>query len=330
MILHPAIIALLLSSGLMSVLILYASWYGVKIVRKWDLASGSSAQLELERRTYLISTILAYVFGFQLFSLFLYVYTADSLCTLFTGAMCAAGTLQVNAYGYPVLIFKLLNFLLAGFWLIVNYADNRGYDYPLIRFKYLFLIGLAPLLVEETVLQTRYFLGLHANIITSCCGTLFSASGPSVASDLSSFPAPLMKALFAAAMIAVIATALYYAWKGKGAYLLAAFSAAALLVSLTSVLSFIGPYIYELPTHHCPFCLLQREYGYVGYPLYLTLLCGSVAGMGAGLLAPFRRRASLAGVVPGLQKKLAGIAAGSFVLFTLIAVYRILTSNLVM
>jgi hypothetical protein len=330
MILHPAVIALLLSSGLMSMLVVYASWYGFRIVRKWDLASGSSAQLELERRTYLISTILAYVFGFQLFSLFLYVYTADSLCTLFTGAMCAAGTLNVNGYGYPVLIFKLVNFLLAGFWLIVNYADNRGYDYPLIRFKYFFLIGLAPLLIEETVLQTRYFLGLHANIITSCCGTLFSTTGPSVASDLSSFPASVMKTAFAVNMFAVISTGIFYTWKGKGSSLLAALSAAALLVSLTSVLSFIGPYVYELPTHHCPFCLLQKEYTYVGYPIYFALLSGTVTGMGTGLLALFRKRASLAGVVPGLQKKLAIISVVSFALFTLIVIYRIAASNLVM
>jgi uncharacterized integral membrane protein len=99
--------------------------------------------LILERRTYIISTILAYLFGFQLLSLFLYIFTADHLHTLFVGAMCAAGTLYVNAYGYPALIMKVINFLLAGLWLILNYADNRAYDYPLIRKKYFFLLIIA-------------------------------------------------------------------------------------------------------------------------------------------------------------------------------------------
>lgn len=58
--------------------------------------------------------------------------------------MCAAGTLYVNSYGYPVLILKVINFLFAGLWLIVNYTDNRGYDYPLIKIKYLFLLILTP------------------------------------------------------------------------------------------------------------------------------------------------------------------------------------------
>ena len=105
MTLHPGIIALLIASGLISFLALYAAWYGVVILRHWDIGSGSSRQLDLERRTYLISTILSNVFIFQLLSLFLFIYTADSLCTLFTGAMCAAGTLNVNGYGYPVLLF---------------------------------------------------------------------------------------------------------------------------------------------------------------------------------------------------------------------------------
>ena len=49
--------------------------------------------------------------------------------------MCAAGSLYANDYGYPTLIVKLVNFLLAGIWLILNYVDNQGYDYPLIKTK---------------------------------------------------------------------------------------------------------------------------------------------------------------------------------------------------
>ena len=40
---------------------------------------------------------MTYPFGFQLASLFLFIYTADHLHPLFVGAMCAAGTLYVNA-----------------------------------------------------------------------------------------------------------------------------------------------------------------------------------------------------------------------------------------
>jgi len=117
MILHPAIIALVLVSLLISGMVVYASFFGVQIIRRWDIQSGSEEQLGLERRTYLISTILTYMLVFQIGSLFLYVYTADSLHSLFVGAMCAAGTLNVNSYGYPTFLLKILNFVLAGLWL---------------------------------------------------------------------------------------------------------------------------------------------------------------------------------------------------------------------
>ena len=52
--------------------------------------------------------------------------------------------------------------------------------------------------------------------------------------------------------------------KNKGAYLFASLSGIAFVVSLASILSFISLYFYELPTHHCPFCILQKEYGYIG------------------------------------------------------------------
>lgn len=59
-------------------------------------------------------------------------------------------------------------------------------------------------------------------------------------------------------------------------------------VSLAAIISFISVYIYELPTHHCPFCIVMEEYGYIGYLLYLPLFGAAVTGMGIGVLLPFR------------------------------------------
>lgn len=330
MILHPAIIALLVSSGLMSLLTLYAAYYGFRIIRNWDVHSGSSIQLDLERRTYLISTVLAYVFGFQLISLFLFIYTADSLCTLFTGAMCAAGTLHVNEYGYPVLVLKVLNFILAGLWLIVNYTDNRGYDYPLIKIKYFFLICITPLLIGETALQASYFFNLHPDVITSCCGSLFSGSSRSTILELSAIPAHTMKTALLFILVIIVDSGVIFYRRQRGGYLYAIASAAAIPIALASVLSFIGPYLYELPTHHCPFCLLQKEYGYAGYPLYAALLGGGVSGMGVGVLMPFTSTTSLSGIIPALQKKLALFSVLSFFVFSVITLSILFTSHLVL
>jgi len=266
MIFHPIVIALYLSSVLISFMVLYSSFYGVQILRRWDIKSGSELQLILERKTYLISTLLAYLFGFQLLSLFLYIFTVDQLHTFFVGAMCAAGSLYANNYGYPALILKVFNFLLAGFWLILNYTDNKAYDYPLIKKKYSLLLILTPLIFAEMILQANYFLRLRPDIITSCCGTLFSSESSGLASEISVLPTVPMKVIFYLSMILTAASGIYYYRRNKGGYLFSSFSAITFLASIMAILSFVSVYFYELPTHHCPFCILQKEYGYIGYP----------------------------------------------------------------
>lgn len=328
MILHPAVLALLIGSLMISSMLLYAVWYGVWIVALWDIKSGSERQLSLERRTYLISTILSYALAFQLLSLFLFIYTADHLHSLFSGAMCAAGTLNVNAFGYPLLILKIVNFLLAGLWLIINHADTRGYDYPLIKIKYALLIAIAPIVFLETFFQFGYFLGLHADVITSCCGSLFSLDKPGLASDLAGLPAAPMEVAFYAGMAATACAGLYFYRKGRGGYLFSGVSFLTFIIAIASLISFICLYFYELPTHHCPFCILQKEYGYVGYALYITLLGGGMAGMGTGALQPLSKQGSMPHVIPALQKRLTALNLILYLLFTLIVTYRLLFSPL--
>lgn len=311
-------------------MVLYAAFAGALILRYWDINSGSETQLRLERKTYLISTIIGYALVFQLLSLFLFIYTADSIHPFFTGAMCAVGSLNVNQWGFPLVMLKIISFLLAGLWLILNFADNRGYDYPLIKPKYLLLLVMTPLILIETIMQANYFLGLNPEVITSCCGSLFTSDTKGVASEIISLPRSVMEITFYAAMIGALTLGVGFYRTGARGYGFAAAVLAALVISIASVISFISIYFYELPTHHCPFCILQKEYGYIGYLLYLLLLAGGLAGMGVGLLMPFRQIPSLKATLPAIQKHLALTSISFYLLFTAIATYQIIFSNLKM
>ena len=326
MILHPAVLALLVGASLSCLMLLYAGWYGLLILRRWEPLSGSELQLELERRTYLISTLVSYALFFELVSLFLFIYTADRLHPLFTGAMCAAGTLNANGFGYPLLLLKIADFLFAGVWLVVNHADNMGYDYPLIRIKYAGLVALAPLSLYEFYYLYGYFSGLHADIVTSCCGSLFSVERPGISGDLAALPSEPAMVLFYAVMAATLFSGVYFRWKGRGGYLFSILGGAAFVVSLVSIISFIGPYLYEI-RHHCPFDILQQEYGYIGYPLYVSLFGAAVAALSIGALTPFRSRGSMSQVIPLLTRRLAAIALILFLLFTLIVSCKIVFSS---
>lgn len=328
MILHPAIIALLAGSGIAAFMLLYSSWFSFGIIRRWDLQSGSEVQLNLEKRTYLISTVMSYVFGFQLISLFLFIYTADSLSSLFTGAMCAAGTLNVNSFGYPTFILKLVNFILAGSWLLLNHADNQAYDYPLIRKKYLLLLFITPFIGAETFFQTRYFLSLEADVITSCCGSLFSSEGRDVRSLFSYAPPVPLNILFYLSLVLTSVLGYFFRKKGRMAYFFSAVSACTFLISAWFLVNGIVLYIYELPTHHCPFCIFKQEYRYIGYLLYAALFAGVIPGLGVGLLQPFAGVSSLRSIIPMMQKKLALLCLWGYGGFFAVTLYSIISSAL--
>ena len=330
MIFHPGIMALLLGSTLSCLMLLYSGYYGLAILRGWDLRSGSERQLRLERRTYLVSTVVGYAFGFQLLSFFLFLFTADRLHPLFPGAMCAAGVLNVNRFGYPALLLKCVTFLLAGTWLILNAADNRGHDYPLIRKKYLFLLAVIPLVLAEGAVSALFFLSLDPNVITSCCGALFSPERQGVPSWLGGASPFVSLAGFYMGMAAFLAAWLYYRKHGKGGYLFSLASLATFLLSAVALVSVISLYVYEMPSHRCPFCLLHGEYGYVGYLLYAGLLGGGVTGAGVGLLMPHRKVASLAKSIPSMQDSLARATVILYFLFASVSTLEILLSNLQM
>ncbi len=327
MILHPPIIALLLGSLLVGFLLVLASWEAVRILRHWDLSSGSERQLGLERRTYLVSTVMGYACAFQVTSLFLFIYTADDLAPLFVGAMCAAGTLFVNPFGYPTLLLKTTGAVLAGVWLIVNHADNRGRDYPLIRWKYAFLLVLTPVVLGDAAAQAAFFGGLDADVITSCCGSLFGNAAPGVASELTSLPVAPVKIAFYAVTAALLFSCGWYLRRSTGGYAVSVLSILAFLTSMAALVSFISLYIYELPTHHCPFCILQREYHFIGYPLYASLFAGVISGTALGLLHRRRQTPSLRSPLRQLNRRLALAVMISFGLFAVLATVAMLSTS---
>lgn len=328
MILHPSIIALCSGSLLTSAILLYAAFFALRILRHWNLASGSEYQVTLEHRTYLISTIMACSMIFQILSLFLFIHTADSLSTLFKGAMCAAGTLNLNVFGYPALLLKLVTFLLAGLWLIINHLDNQGYDYPLIRFKYLLLLIITPLVTIESLLQGLYFFLMKPHVITSCCGSLFGSEAKGLVPKLALIPEIQLLAILAAAVISLLTAGFWHLRTRRGAGLFSAASLAAFLCGAAALVSALPVYIYALPSHHCPFCMLHREYGFVGYILYATLLGGAISGIGAGILQRFRNVDSLYSSLPSLQRSLIVYAMVLFAIFAAFAFWQVWFSEL--
>jgi hypothetical protein len=263
--------------------------------------------------------------AYELLSLFFFVAIADHLHLFINGAMCAAGTLFANSSGYPALILKLLSFLGGGLWLILNHLDQQFEDYPLLRLKYLLLLPLCLLILAETGTGLLFFAGLDTAIITSCCATIFDSQR--LASELIALPVPALRTLYFLGLAGVFGSGLHYLATGRGTLWFGLLNLSLLPVALAAIVSFFCLYFYELPTHHCPFCLLQREYHYIGYALYLSLLAGTVTGAGVGLIGIINRFRALAESAGRFQQRLAITALSAHAIFALLGCYPMIFSE---
>jgi hypothetical protein len=254
------------------------------------------------------------------------------MSVMFVGAMCAVGALNVNEFGFPALYLQLGLFFLAAMWLAVNHADSRARDYPLVKLKYALLLAAIPLFAASLWLQLSYFLGLKADVITSCCGSMFSTDAPTLASEVSAWAPKPALLIFYGTLGSAIALGAWH-WQHRdnlSGYATGLGALGAFLASIAGILAFVSLYIYEHPNHHCPFCILKPEYDYQGYWLYVPLFAAAAAGMSAGVLRLFAYRPSLAKVIPELTGRLAGVAALGYALFALVASLMIWRSNLIL
>jgi len=246
--------------------------------------------------------------------------------------MCAVGVLQANPWGFWALLLQLGVALASSQWLLLNHLSNQGRDFPWMRLKNALLLGLLPLFATNLFVLWRYFNNLQPEIVTSCCGSLFSAGASRLPSHLAALPPKLgMLVFFTGLALALLATA-FCAFCTKAppwaAAAAALFSALAFASSLLGVVSFLSLYIYEHPLHHCPFCVLKPEHHFVGYALYVPLLLGTLSGLGVGLVQAFGQRPSLQNVAPRLRQKLAAIALAAFAFFFVLSLALFFSSNL--
>ena len=332
MILHPGILALLVGSCIVFFMMMYGGWIGLRVLRRWDFDSSSAGQLTLERETYLASTFARFALGFQIASALLFLFTVDDIHQLFVGAMCATGSLNANPVGWSVLAIKMLVLVVSPIWIVADQLDRRAGDFPIIKPKFLALLILVPLMGADLALQIRYFTGLDPEIITSCCGALFSESGSTLASEVASLPVrPMLFAFYAAAAVFLaVGVACLLSLSRILRYFLAVLSLGILVVSLASVVSFLSLYVYELPTHHCPFDMLQGQYSFIGYPIYLFLFASVFFGLLPGMSQPLRRVPSLADLVADAEVKWLTAGIVSMLAFVCVASWKVIFGALTM
>ena len=281
------VIVLLLSESILFALLLIAFIVSLNVLLKWDFESFTPFQFALERQSYLVSTIILFVFLLKFILVAYFIFTIDALSPLLPGAMCGAGVIKANKYGSYLLILKLFILFLLTLWIFVHYYDMRTKNHQWFKHKSWLFTMIFIFIILELVLDFSYFSHIDTHMPVSCCAALFGqleGANP-LPFGLS---IPLLLILFYLLYLLLVLTLM-----NGYTTLYMITNILFVLISYYSVVYFFGTYIYQLPTHKCPFCMLQPEYYYIGYILWGLLFMGSYIGLSDAVTMLWLKKSSM-------------------------------------
>ncbi len=279
MFLTPEIIAIYILNALFLVFGFFAFIISIKIVKSWDISLTSPTQYKLEKEAILASTIIKYIFILKIPLFLFFIFTSDKVSAVLTGAMCAAGVVNSVGFGMWLVVFKIVNLFIFGFWLALHATDMKDEKLSLTKLKFYIFIPAFFLLVAEILYEVLFFSSLDITRIVSCCGAIFSAASSSSISFVFTLSQSTTIVAFYLSFLLLL---LGWFLKKEALFLFA--NILFFIVALFSLILFFGTYIYELPTHKCPFCFLQKDYYFIGYLLYITLFMGTLSGVNGSVL----------------------------------------------
>ncbi len=276
--LSNGVIVFLFIETLLLILLSVAFINVLTILKSWNFEATTTKQYILEKRSYLVLLIIFFTLSFKIILLPYFAYMIDTLSDVVPGAMCAAGVINANKYGVWLLWLKIFILFLVGIWIILNHYDLKAENYPFFKKKLWLFILIFALIAGESVLDILYLKNISTKSIVSCCSSIYGASGISNPIPFDLHVNELL-ALFYLLFTLSITTAIY---RFKFFSLLS--NIAFLYIAYYAVVYFFGTYIYELPTHLCPFCMLQSGYYYIGYFIWGTLFLGTFFGMSVSII----------------------------------------------
>ncbi len=289
--LSSGVIIYLLSEALLYLLLLVAALTTVSVLHRWNFDEFTPAQFRLEKRTYLVMSIIVFTLVLKILLLPYFVYTIEGLSPLVPGAMCAAGVIKANSYGNLLLVLKIVILFMGGLWLMLNRFDIEAKNYPYMKFKSWMFVLLFILLNVELSLDFLYFTHIETTQPVSCCSVIYGQLNAANTLPLGLDIQKLLILFYLLFLLLILSMTF-------GRALLRIVSALGFsVVSYYSVVYFFGTYIYELPTHRCPFCMLQKEYYFIGYVVWGMLLGGVFTAIQSGIAELFFKKR-----VDGLKK----------------------------
>lgn len=262
------IIVYIFSQSILYIFLLISFILSLNLLKNWDFSKTTSFQYSLEKKSYLNILIIFFTFVFKLFLFFYYIFSIDSLSSFVTGAMCSAGIFASNIFGNYVLLIKIFGLFFIGLWLILNSLDLKEKNYLYTKKKYALYIFSFFIFSLEYFLDFAFLLNIPTKEPLTCCSLIFGANNIS-----STLPFNLSLENLLLIFYLLYLLLVFLAFQGKS-FLFMLINFVFLYLSFFAVTYFFSTYIYELPSHQCPFCLLKQEYYFIGYLIWASLFLG--------------------------------------------------------
>jgi len=249
-----------LLNSLLLVLFSIALYHVVLLLKESKNVPNIALEYSLERRAYLLSTIIKFSLYVYIFLLFFFLHLVDSLSAIMPGAMCGAGIIGGSIYGNGVMILKFVAIIASMLWLFLHKEDLRRKDFPFFRRKLQLFIALYALIVLNYIVEILFLKSLNFEEGVMCCFALYGSVEPRTFFSLDlGYSALALLALY----IAILVTT--YLQKRA---LLALFLLLFIPLSYYALTYFFSSYIYGDMEHKCPFCILHQKFYFIGYFIY--------------------------------------------------------------
>ena len=233
------------------------------ILKLFNKINATDVESFVEKKSYLVTMLVAVSLFVKILLLALFLYALDDLAYVVPGAMCATGVLNTNEYGEVLLVLKLVVLVFASFWLLLNKADLYSKDGVYFKRKIWLFVGLYLFILIEFILSILYLSSINTQIPVACCAYKYTEIENTLPFSLS---VDALVSVFYSLYFLVLLSA----YKKQKTFLFL-FAMLFIYISYYAIVYYFGGYIYDNPLHKCPYCMLQKQYNYIGYIIYPSL-----------------------------------------------------------
>lgn len=257
-------ILLLFSGQIIALLLLFRVAFDSVLFLQWNSGASDEKQISLERKTYLLNSLLSFALLLNLAVAFWFLHLLNNhFPSLIKGAMCGDGVIRAGKFGEVVFYLKAAIFVLFSVIHHLNEADFRQAKMPFTPSKYIFVFPLLGLNLADFYFGFEFVSSLKPDVVTNCCSAAAFISENAKETPFQAFDKKGYRIVFV--FFSILMTAGFYF---RHSLIYASLTLGFIASGIFALKYHFAALIYENLSHNCLFDLFISENHYVGYVIF--------------------------------------------------------------